>query len=126
MDHVIRRLRASKERIEKEQHTAGQQAGREWAADVAEADELQRLARARARHAGDWDEFFRDNNVGCAAPARWVCAQLNPCAEDGGALGDDFWQGALGDAERAAEDPMFVKGFCEGALSLWTEIEGQL
>jgi hypothetical protein len=130
MNDIVTRLRASKRQAEDAQYKAGAEAGREWAGDTAEADELQRLERwsAETRQHWGWDKLFTEGNGSDSPVAELVVSTVWPDADGnyGYSSVQDLWEQALGDNTSAKDDPSFVKGFVEGALALWDEVKDQL
>jgi hypothetical protein len=128
MDDVITRLRASMRRVEDEQYRQGEQCGREWVEDLAEADQLIRLERWKARAGWEWDQLFSSDDQNRAYSMAELCV-FEMWPEDDGDRGcaRSFWEEALhGDDMSAADDPQFVKGFIEGALDLWNQVKHKL
>jgi hypothetical protein len=129
MNDIVARLRASKRQSEDEHYKEGFEAGREWAGDTAEAEDLQRLERwaseTRQRYPG-WDRLFTIGD-GTDTPVSYLVVKAAWSEEDiDGYSYENFWEQALGDNTLAKDDPSFVKGFVEGALALWDEVKDQL
>ena len=75
----------------------GAEAGREWAGDTAEADDLQRLERWKARVGWEWEQCFdEDANRSCTV-ADLVAESVWPDDDIDGSPGEQFWERALGD-----------------------------
>jgi hypothetical protein len=127
MDDVITRLRASMRRVEDEQYRQGTQCGREWVEDRAEANDLIRLERWKARVGWEWDQLFsRDDQNNAYSMAELLVFEIWPEDDGDRSTAQSFWEEALGDDTSAVDDPQFVKGFAEGALELWDEIKDKL
>ena len=128
MKDIVTRLRASKRQAEDAQYKAGSEAGREWAGDTAEADDLQRLERwaDHTRNDEDWDALFAQGNSRDGEIAEHVVSAIWADEEPDYYSVKEFWEQALGDDTSAKDDPSFVKGFVEGALALWDEVKNQL
>ena len=126
MDDVVTRLRASMRRAEDEQYRQGEQCGREWVEDRAEADELIRLERWKAKMGWEWAQFFADDPNGAYSVAELVVFVIWPEDDGDRSNAQSFWEGVLGDDISTADDPQFVKGFIEGALDLWDQVKNKL
>jgi hypothetical protein len=124
MNEVIERLRASKQKFESEQFTQGHEAGQEWAKDAAEAEELIQLGKLRDRCGWrDWDGFFATGDRDAyGASERFVFA-IWPERDGERAAATDFWE-QLGVEDVPSDE--FVRGFAEGALSVWDQVKDQL
>jgi hypothetical protein len=126
IDDVVTRLRASMRQVEDEQYRQGKQCGREWVEDRAEADELIRLERWKAKMGWEWDQFFADHPNNAYSSAELFVFEIWPEDEGDRGTAQVFWVEALGDDSSAADDPQFVKGFIEGALELWDQVKDRL
>jgi hypothetical protein len=119
MNDVIQRLRASKGRCEDKHFKEGETAGRKWAKERAEVDELERL------DAWDWNRVF-DAECPSAAAVHFYY-KLHPERGRDIRAANDFWSNQLGEyGDTLLEDPMFLKGFVNGALDVWHEVKDKL
>lgn len=126
MDDVIQRLRASKAKSEDSAYSGGVEHGKGWVDDTAEVDELKRLQALRDRCGRDWDDSFSDDRNSAYSTAEWIAFEIRDADGDRDAA-SDFWEIAVGDGgEKLASDSAFVKGFAEGALARWAEVESKL
>jgi hypothetical protein len=122
MEDVIQRLRVSKQRCQDEAYREGEECGRSWAEDTAEADQLERLERLKA-DSQDWDRIFEKDN----SPAEGLATVFDPDCGKGRWTYEDDWKNILGDDGTSRIDqPAFVRGFAEGALSVWNEVKNKL
>jgi len=122
MKEVAMRLRASKRKSESGQYNEGFEAGKTWAMNRAEADELERLADLRDGNITNWDVLFDQyggNAFGVAERMAFVI--LGDDDEPGRAEARDFCDGAIGEPIEKLS-PGFVRGFVEGALEIWDEV----
>lgn len=128
MDDVVTRLRASKHRVEDEHYHEGEKAGREWAEAYAEADELANLERWQARLGHDFDVIFSDDLTWRSAysSAELVAFAAWPEKDEDRSAAEMFWEEALGDDAKLADDAQFVKGFVQGAIELWDQVKDKL
>jgi hypothetical protein len=122
MTDVVNRLRASKQKLENKQYQDGYAAGREWAKDTAEAQELINLEYNRDQLAEAWDDWWQSP----PRPASW---RFLACLAKGNYHGSNsdvrsFWEHHGFEEDEPATD--FVRGFAEGALSVWSEVKDQL
>jgi hypothetical protein len=127
MNDVIQRLRASKQRAEDSRYRDGEAAGRQWAKNKAEATELKKLERFRESLSHQWDEYFTEVwGANDFSPGEWLGMHIT--ADDEGAVecadAEEFWRSVLGD--RSYQEPVFAKGFAEGALTIWQEVKDKL
>jgi hypothetical protein len=121
---VTERLRASKREHLEKLHADGVNAGREWAAESAEAAELIRLANWKERAAGDWDDCFVDSEHRSNSAAEEFVSTVWP--EDCGDSVDarEFWESQGFDGRDPEGE--FVRGFAEGALEIWDAVESKI
>lgn len=133
MKKIVERLKAAKEQDEVDEYEDGKRAGRDWAADYATPAQLRRLAAA------DAEQYAWAGSPN--APWGWrhlVAFKINPKFDrddrpTAKELVDDFWERALGgDSDRVKEGPGdmavndFLRGFIEGAIEIWEEVEDQV
>jgi hypothetical protein len=128
MDDVITRLRASKQKFEDVRQKEGSEAGRGWAKDTAEVEELERLQTARNRDWRGWDEIFDNDDPNRAyGPGEIVVFLINPEADGDRDAASQFWEQAVGENSRdLMYDGSFVRGFAEGALNIWEEVKDRI
>ena len=125
MDTVIARLRASKIQGASAFQKEGHVIGIGWAKEHAEFDELQRLARL------DADEFFGSDwgGDGAYAAAEVLVFKIAGTDDYDRSAATDFWESLLGDdadAETRLASLDFLRGFVEGAVELFEQVEGEL
>jgi hypothetical protein len=126
MDDVVQRLRASKQRIEDEQYQEGEEAGRRWAENEAEADELSRLEQCRQGAGYDWARLFYQRESQAYSADEWLFFRIRPEFEGDREEARLFWEDVLGEDAHLTDIPSFVQGFAEGALGLWGEVKDRL
>ena len=51
---------------------------------------------------------------------------IHPKHEGDRSVAEEFWERQLGDQASLAHEPIFVKGFVEGALDLWDQVKDEL
>jgi hypothetical protein len=125
---VVDRLRASLRDHKKERFEDGRTIGRRWAAEDAETLELMCLAKERSRLGGNWDVVFEAAGNGPYSIGEQFVFWIRPeCAEDCDAA-HAFWNSMLCEhcVEEATSDAAFVRGFAEGALEVWQEVQARL
>lgn len=110
MQSVIERLRSSKEQYEAGQFEAGKSYGTKWAMENASYDQLKRLSSF------DLEEGYADNLVGA-----FEKHMNNDFSYRN--LEDGFW--ATEDGYQPPSDE-YLRGFVEGAQTIWEEVEDQL
>jgi hypothetical protein len=125
LNDVIQRLRASKQRASDDHYREGEEAGRRWAENEAEADELARLERAQGR-ADAWELLFEEAAGQSYSAGELLYFVLHPENHKDRSEASDFWECALGDDTTRTEDGSYVRGFAEGALALWREVKDKL
>jgi hypothetical protein len=127
---IVTRLRASKTRQSDEHYNRGFENGKKWAAEEAEAGELERLAAARDGVGYDWDRMFDPDTADHNAYG--ACEHLvfimRPESDGVRQAAADFWEHVAGnDSETLRWDPDgYVRGFAAGALEIWDEVKAQL
>jgi hypothetical protein len=109
MDTVVERLRASKQKFENEENAKGHAAGRAWAMQGAEYDELERL---NALDEVGFDQTW-SYEICKVVYGEEVAAQ--GCAE--------FWS-KWGNRGEPSED--FAAAFAEGACEVFNEVQEKL
>jgi hypothetical protein len=125
LNEVIDRLRASKRKFENEQYQAGHEAGQDWAKDEAEAGELICLSNARHQIGTDWDDHFSDNEVRSAYSASELFTFIVWPEHDGDrSSADDFWERRGFEGDHPVGE--YVRGFSDGALSIWDQVSHEL
>ncbi|MBU1702315.1 MAG: hypothetical protein KJ970_12030 [Candidatus Eisenbacteria bacterium] len=131
MSDVIERLRASKRSSDSECYKDGYAAGQEWAKNRAEARELERLDSLQARLAHEpsygWNEYF-DSDYGSSAYGlgERLYFDLDPEYNGDRSAAKDFWECVVGEKISSDLPDEFIRGFAEGALSIWNEVQGKL
>jgi hypothetical protein len=125
MKDVIQRLKASKIEDEEVEYKEGYELGQWWAKDTADYRHLKRLARMAEKQ--DFYDYFSE-----AGSSAYSCAELLAINLLGGEAdrhdAADFWEIAVGDdfQDRIHDDLEFLRGFCEGAIAIYEEIEDKL
>jgi len=134
-NEVVERLRASKQRAESENYQAGFSAGKDWAERDAEAADLDRLEVLKAQRDADvtcgWQDYFDPTDaIHLDSLADRLYMDIRSSDDDSPrSNARDFWKRAVGDdreAEYHLANPDFLRGFAEGALEVWREVQGQL
>ena len=106
--------------------TAGEEAGRDWiTSQAAEVAELENLARWYKR-VQDPDAFFVEDDREEYSLAERVYFQIHPWDDQDRSEAQEFWEGIFHGHEYTAGGPVAIRGFVEGALDLWSELERQL
>jgi hypothetical protein len=114
-------LRESVRQAGDERFAAGWSAGEEWATSKAEAVELCRLESWREGHTeSTWDDLWTTQAKGDCTAADALAFGVYPEMDWSRELSRNFWNEAVGNYP---EDPRFVRGFAEGALSVWIEVK---
>jgi len=123
MDSVVERLRASKIQHVNAVERLGREAGRMWASNVAEYDELEHIADI------DTNEWFNGEPM---APYGW-CDYLafavlgTPQSELDGSVSQDFWDSAVGDShDPRITSEKWLEGFIDGATDVYRNVEGKI
>lgn len=123
MENVIERLRASKIQRVNTVERLGREAGRTWATNVAEYDELERAAEINT------NEWF--NGVP-NAPYGWcdyLAFTILDTSEDDrdGSVAADFWNRAVGDPrDPRLESEKWLEGFIDGATDVYRDVESKI
>jgi hypothetical protein len=127
-EDVVDRLRAAREKAVKEEYEDGASAGRKWARSTATPKELKRLERyvtSGDGNAGWWDV---DCPNWCApfGAADYLVFALRPRDKDDHDAPNQFWTEALGDDIHRIQDGDFLRGFGEGAITIWEQVKDRL
>lgn len=127
MSDVIQRLRASKLEQTSQEHTEGVQEGRDWATRYADFPELQRLSAWWDRSSEDDREAtFTTGDTDAFGSGAYIATIITGEDRPNRALVDEFWDQALGDDDNRRFNDGFVRGFVDGALSVWEEVKDQV
>jgi hypothetical protein len=119
LDATIERLRGSKPEADGARRRAGVAAGENWARHKAEAAQLKRLERLRAR-LGDWNAYFIETDVySVAEHVGFVILDARDLE-----AAASFWKGAA--QKSTGLHAEFVQGFVEGALGIWDAVKSRL
>jgi pyrimidine deaminase RibD-like protein len=125
---AIARLKAAGKAESTEEYQGGFDAGRAWAQNTASPGQLRRLYAYTANFDSHFDWWDVDY-VGWLAPYGatdyFVFAVSPECRYDRGAP-TEFWELALGDESHRVADADFFHGFGDGAVAMWSEVEGQM
>ncbi len=123
---VIDRLRASRNSMKSKGHPEGFAAGQEWArskADVADLIALERFRNGMLDR--EWNTFFQFNNT-IFTYAEALVMSIHPQIENT-AGAKRFWVEAIGEKrDEDLDNPVFLKGFAEGALAIWQSVKDAL
>lgn len=123
MEEVIQRLKVSKEKEQSELFKLGYELGQKWASNDAEVGELKKLEDARDPREGWYFDDPRFRQQGSDAERFYFI--LYPTGEDvHGNTEDDFWGWQVDNGEQ--HGPGFVRGFAEGAMSIWEQVRGKI
>jgi hypothetical protein len=113
---LIARYKAAKKAVDGQNYAEGATAGRMWAtSDPAPYVELSNL---------NFAEFEKEDYDCCDFVTTMIRDDAN---DDDDNPARSFWESALGnDWPRVYRTPKFLRGFCEGALEVWSEVEPHL
>jgi hypothetical protein len=111
MEHVVERLRASKERYEERQLAVGKEVGTQWAKTQAEFFELVAVAR--------FDAGAGHRELDCDTLQRLI----DPEGETDPREWAEFWWTYYG---RGKPSDAFIRGFIEGATEVYEAVAEQL
>ena len=117
--NTINRLRKSKAAHDGEQYTSGKTAGREWAQDVAEAPQLERLEEYNNDLGRSFRQPLHGENI-----ARELASVIE---NDQGLSWNDvtnFWERSAG--VETLPNGEYLGGFVDGAIGLWQEVKDEL
>jgi hypothetical protein len=128
-EEIVKRLQATQEDDARQDYEAGKQAGQAWAGRQATAKQLKRAAQWVSSFDNApvvwWDVASPAWNAPFGPTDHFVFAVWQDRRDDKDAPAE-FWQRALGaEADRVADGDYF-RGFVEGAVELWEEVEGEL
>jgi hypothetical protein len=124
MEDVIARMKAAEELDSQETYQQGHKDGEEWARQEARPKALRRLESLMAQQddiLGVWDNGM---NSGIA----WHLYQyLNPSLEVNRFDVKVFWESVLGEnGHETISDYSYAKGFIEGTLEVWEQVQSKL
>lgn len=125
---VIARLRDSRDSFERAEYREGFEQGQKWVTGdhehVATYHELERIENWRiSLDKAEWFRMF----TGDARDPEPIFVQLVRPDEDNSQDSSEFWNDILDDPDGTRlPDRQWLRGFIEGALSVWSEIKGQL
>lgn len=125
MVDVLSRLRASKLTSDTMVYRDGFARGIAWAKDKAEVYELVHLDQLRLECGPDWIDWF---NHGIPAPAStrlWAVIDSFENPARGLLVAKNFF-GELGINDLMQNESQMIRGFAEGALSVWDSVKDKL
>jgi hypothetical protein len=114
---------AANDRDESDDYSRGHDAGRLWAMDEAQDDELIRLVTWKdeaGNHSEDGLDLFGQSARG---PHEDFVFTINPDMDGDGRATEAFWEWHSGMQDPSGE---FVQGFADGALEVWNEVADQI
>jgi predicted CopG family antitoxin len=128
MSDVIARLKASKQASDSVVYREGFEAGEDWAKQYAEAAELRRLDHFKKRIETEpvygWQWFFSEESDD---NSRFSTADLLANEITGDSMtAAEFWESAVGPDDARLADKEFLRGFAEGAASIWDSVKNQI
>lgn len=124
---VVQRLPASRLKGNLDVEREGQEAGRWWAENEAEAHELERLANARRELGLDWPRVVGPGRMtNTTSAAERFLRIIEPNEEHCRDAAAGFWGCVLDDQNGRAQEDAFVYAFAEGALGLWEEVKDEV
>lgn len=133
MDDVVMRLKASKRSAQSELYRDGYEHGSAWASNHAAAIELEHLGRLydrlQSQPPHDWHGLFADDNrtQSGATVAESLYISIRPESDQSRSAVGCFWEAILGDShDKRLTQGQWVKGFAEGALSVWDRVKARL
>jgi hypothetical protein len=107
-------------------YRAGFQAGQEWAKNQADRDQLERLADHVAGAVPEspwWESMDSDGGGLDASDYLAIIVQTGSDDDDDAAA---FWKRALGEQAHRICDETFLRGFGEGAVAVWEQVQDKL
>jgi hypothetical protein len=121
MENVVARLRASKLTHASHQNKEGYDAGVRWANDTADYDDLVRLRDLEI------DEFFAGQPKAPYSASDYLAFAILDIDVEGTDRGGnrEYTERLWGEQDERDEEE-FCTGFCEGALSVFNKVAGQL
>jgi hypothetical protein len=125
MADIVQRLRASKQQNDGEANKNGFDCGEGWAARSAEASELERLERQIDSLRTDCQMWLDGNACSAYGPCESLVFAMHPESDGDREFASDFWESLKLDGE-PWNDAEFVRGFAEGAMSIWLEVKNQI
>ncbi|MCK4414316.1 MAG: hypothetical protein KAY32_12290 [Candidatus Eisenbacteria sp.] len=129
MDDVVERLRASRQKSDSEQSGEGYAAGQVWARKQAEAVELERLDSLDTRLEREllgWSGFLDCDSNSAYGPEELLYFEMHPDEDRDRTAATDFWEMTTGMKVSDGLPKEFIRGFVEGALSIWHQVEDKL
>ncbi|MBI2823152.1 MAG: hypothetical protein HYX69_00510 [Planctomycetia bacterium] len=126
VEDVVTRLRHSQRKRNGPNYLAGLQAGTAWARNVAEADQLSRLETIFGGFdAAAWDDLHQKRE-GTAAGDAFLVAWA-PATYKEGSRRRQFWTDEAKIEDQNQLDSWdFIRGFCDAALDLWTDVKERI
>jgi hypothetical protein len=127
---VVNRLRGSANAFNDAAYMEGKQHGRQWAQDHATAEELDSLEKLTSK----WTEDLWGRDLDPGPDAEFTDREVlfNQIRFNvNGARGDRdaariFWDDTEPQKGRKHDGPRYLRGFADGALSLWRDVKDKL
>lgn len=114
---IIDRLKKTVKDTANQDYTQGFDSAKEWASETATARELKNLESGIEAHRPYENVLFQNE--------RSLASEIEGKPFNSTYDSDDFWNNVFGD-EIPEMSPDFLRGFAEGALSIWKEVKHQL
>ena len=113
---VVARLKESKAEHQLEEYDAGRNAGLRWARDEASERCLRVLTEIQSNSGSDWPQMI-EGGMDCSLPEEFRDA-VDAAQESDVVMG-------LGAGSYLKSDE-FTRGFAEGAIAVWEEVQGEI
>jgi hypothetical protein len=99
----------------------GFRSGQKWATDEAEDHELLRLSSLQTELGAKWDEFFAASSPHAFAVYQRIASLVVGRALTERSQVEALWQQLIPEWEPHLTSAGFARGFCEGALKVYSE-----
>jgi hypothetical protein len=131
MEDVIARLKASKQKSGGKLFAAGQKLGYAWARDVASARQLARLGSFCEQcgfQGPRWESQFARRDSGAFNAADRLAFVILGDVGNRRQESTVFWDEAIGLDQYKSDltNAEFLRGFAEGALDVWEQVESKI
>lgn len=133
MAEVIERLRLQRQQQESETFQQGFETGKSWATRKANFSQLQNLEALYNRLSNeptyDWQWYFNpEDGSNAYSVEEYLFFEIEPRFDGERGAASDFWEEFWGDEYRSMNkiDGNWLRGFGEGALSIWNAVKERI
>lgn len=105
----------------------GWEAGLQWADEIADYKQLERLYALLCECRFEWESLFHDDDNSAWTCSERIAFRINPAIDGFRPEAARFWESVYDeDDQDLASEPEFVRGFVEAAIWRWDPVDREL